>query len=401
MLVAGCNTQDGGAGEATGGASVSDAGSSGGDGTSTSGNDDSPGSSGGQLPPGPGVDPAQCPDACFVIEASTMVCPGESPAHVNFNVFWSAFDRHYAVFDRRLPDTTWRSVGESACDGLGGLSGDALFDRLLTSAEALDDGHVQLSAEDLGRYDDAEVSLYAYDDLVDELEGAVEDNYIDGLLTYAAQDEIAWGTIGDIGYISVTSLDELSADGYEDEDVAAANEAMGSALADLSDTAGIVIDVRANGGGWDAVSLAIATWFSGERTVAWTEQVRNGPAHDDLSPPQEVFVESARTEAYDGPVVVLTSGSTFSAAETFVLAMRVRDRVTQLGEATSGHLSDLVETCLPNGWSLTLSGERYVAADGVLYEGVGVPPDVPVDFDPSAFEQNRDTQLEAALTLLE
>ena len=102
-----------------------------------------------------------------------------------------------------------------------------------------------------------------------------------------------------------------------------------------------------------------------------------------------------------GPVVLLLSGWTFSAAETFALSMRVRSNVTLLGEQTSGHFSDLERASLPNGWRYTYSAERYLAADGKIYEAQGVPPGILIAFDPAAFSGGRDVMLEAALALLE
>ena len=218
--------------------------------------------------------------------------------------------------------------------------------------------------------------------------------------TWAAQDWFARGTIGDIGYVSITSLDELSPSGDEDEDRTAANAAMEQLMGDLDSTSGLVVDIRANGGGWDAVALDVARWFAGPRTLAWSERHRNGPEHDDFSPWEDVDVRAAVNGAYAGPVVLLTSGGTFSAAETFALAMRVRDDVTVIGERTSGHFSDLLEAELPNGWHYTFSGERYRAADGMIYEARGVPVDVAVELDVAALASDRDVMLEAALARL-
>ena len=34
---------------------------------------------------------------------------------------------------------------------------------------------------------------------------------------------------------------------------------------------------------------------------------------------------------------------------------------------------------LPNGWSLSLSNEVYLDSDGKLWEGSGIPPEVPLE----------------------
>ena len=332
-----------------------------------------------------------------------FTCVGDSSAHENFNAFWLEFDKYYAVFDLRLPDTTWSQVGADYCDQVHeAMSDEALFDVLLSMAQELDDGHVELTARSIGRDEDAWLTEYPYYDEMYELELNVEDVYLDDRqLSWAADDWVAWGSIGDIGYISLTSMEELSGHDDEARDVKAAHKAMQRVMADLGGSKGLVVDVRANEGGWDLVSLAMAEWFAGDRTIAWSRARRGGPKHDDYSDWKDFFVEAETEGAYPGPVVVLTSGGTMSAAETFLLAMTVRDNVSFLGERSSGHFSDMIDGRLPNGWAFTYSGQRYRAADGNVYETQGVPVDLEMPFDVDAFAAGEDEMLETALALLQ
>ncbi len=328
-------------------------------------------------------------------------CPGAGAPFDVFNAFWTAFDTNYAVFDYRLPNGDWNTIGRDGCASIDVNTGeDALFDVLIGMAQNLDDGHVQLGSPG-GREEDAWVSAYPYYDEAQELEFNAESNYIEeDELTWAAEDWFAWGTIGDVGYISITSFDELSSTGDEDDDREAAVDAIEEALDDLSGVRAMIVDVRANEGGWDTVALDVAQHFAGPRSLAWSKQRRNGPGHLDFGAPEDWYVEASDGDAFDGPVVVLTSRGTFSAAETFTLAMRVRTNVEVVGERGSGHFSDLVEQTMPAGWSLELSGERYRAADGEIYETTGVPVDLAVAFDRAALVNGTDTMLEAALMRL-
>ena len=289
--------------------------------------------------------------------------------------------------------------------GIGRLPSDEdLFTAIVRLAEHLDDGHINLRARDLRRTSDAWVSEYPYTAEMEALEKQVEAVYLNAPLRWAAEDWFAWGTLDEpdlqIGYLSITSMDGLSRQGSERKDIQAAEDAMQQVLADLGDHDGLIVDIRANEGGWDAVSLAITAHFAGRRSLAWSKQHRDGPSHDDFTDWQDSYATAGRAGAYSGPVVVLTSGGTFSAAETFVLAMHTRDAVTVMGERTSGHFSDMMEGQLPNGWTFTFSGERYRSATGDLVEVVGAPVDVAVPFDLDAFEAKRDTMLEAAVQAL-
>jgi len=330
------------------------------------------------------------------------ICDGDGDAEEVVDVFWGTLDEEYALFDLRLDEDqhgSWADVGRAACEEVVADGSDAsVFAALVTMARTLDDGHVQVESDD----DEADgwASLYPHLDAMDTLRGNVETAYAGGSLQTAGLGAHAWGRVGAVGYWSITRMDELTASGDEEPDVAEAARIADVVVAELSDTTGLVLDVRANEGGWDLVSLAIAERFAGARTLAWSKAVRDGPGHDDFSAFREVEVSDAVEGAYAGRVVVLTSGATFSAGETFVLAMRQRDRVSVVGERSSGHLSDLFDDELPNGWEFSFSGERYRAADGELYEVVGVPVDIEVGFDPDALDQGTDVMLEAALATL-
>lgn len=316
-------------------------------------------------------------------------CGGGTRAERVYDTFWATLDAEYAVFAERLPDGDWEALGREGCDGLG-EDRDALFAALLGLAENLDDGHIQLRGG--GHDEDAWVSAYPHEDLLDE----VPDRYAEHS---GANGRMAWGRLDDVGYLAITGMDGLSLTGGEAPDVRRAHAVLDEVFADLDGVSGLVVDVRANDGGWDPVSLGIASRFEGPRTLAWSERERAGPAHDDFGPWTDVFVE-ASSDAFAGPVVLLTSGGTFSAGESFVLAMRERPGVTVLGERTSGHLSDLFDLRLPNGWHATYSGEQLRAADGEIYEARGVPPDVEVPLDAAALEAGTDRMLDAALALL-
>lgn len=332
-----------------------------------------------------------------------VLCDGTSDAHANLGAFWFAFEAYYGLFEQRLPGGDWHALGLDACAQLGDgdIDDGALFDVMMGLARNLDDGHVELTAPSLDRSEDAWVSEYPYYEQLYELESNAESRYVDGDLSWAAQDWIGWGRIGDVGYVSITAMEEYSASGDEDDDRAAASSAMAQVMVDLGDTRGIVVDVRANEGGWDGVSLELAAWFAGGRTLAWSDRRRAGLDHDAFTEWAPAYVEAAQPDAYDGRVILLTSGGTFSAGDTFVLAMRGREHVTIMGEPSAGHFADQLGGVLPNGWSVLLSGEQYIADDGINYEVAGVPVDVAIDFDVAAFANGTDVMLEAAIAALE
>jgi C-terminal processing protease CtpA/Prc len=328
-------------------------------------------------------------------------CEGTSLVHQTFNVFWRTLDREYALFDIRLPGAQWSQLGSALCSQLDdALSDDALYELILQLARHLDDGHVNVEAENLDRDESAQTTIYPHEAQIQGLKALAEKKVLGGKLKYRARDALAWGAINDVGYLSLGRMDELSASGAEADDVDEARKAMSEAIRDLAACRALIVDVRANEGGWDQVSLTIASFFVGPRALVWSKRRRDGPAHGDFGPWQDIYLEVSKAEAFAGKVVILTSGATFSAAETFALAMRTRSDVTIVGERSSGHFSDMEDGQLPNGWTFTYSAERYRAADGQIYEKLGVPVDVTVQLDPVAIALGKDNMLEAALALL-
>ncbi len=91
--------------------------------------------------------------------------------------------------------------------------------------------------------------------------------------------------------------------------------------------------------------------------------------------PQPVFIEPRSSLSFAGPVYVLTSDVTVSAAEVLTLSLRALPNVTHVGSKTHGALSDVLEKKLPNGWRVTLSNEVYLDHEGVSWEGRGIPPE--------------------------
>ena len=321
-------------------------------------------------------------------------CEARRPQLKTFNELWLAFDERYAVFDQRLPDRTWDDVGDAYCSELTGDMGDPeLFEVLVDMVRELDDGHVQVRLPREGLSASGWANPYPHYPALYDLEFQAEADYLDGPLTWAGNRWVSWGRIDSVGYLSLTSMDSLSASGNAAADRRVALEALEQASVDLQGVDGLIVDVRANEGGWDDVSLAIAGRFATTKTPVWDKRHREDGTFGSWT---EISVEPIAPH-WDVPVVVLTSGGTFSAAETFVLAMRELDGVTVLGEPTSGHLSDIYGNPLSRGWRLSLSAEQYRAADGEFYEAVGVPPDVSIPFEPGL---GRGVMLEQALDRL-
>ena len=82
---------------------------------------------------------------------------------------------------------------------------------------------------------------------------------------------------------------------------------------------------------------------------------------------------------YRGPVYVLTSGRTGSAAEPLAHLLQATGRATLVGAPTAGAMLASVTVPFGDGWRLTVPTADYVTAEGERLEGVGVVPAVAVE----------------------
>jgi carboxyl-terminal processing protease len=96
---------------------------------------------------------------------------------------------------------------------------------------------------------------------------------------------------------------------------------------------------------------------------------------------RQAFTVPALGSAFRGPVAVLTSPVTASAAEVFVAALRYHKRARIVGAPTFGKCEAQSFFPLPDGGALRLSVDRFVRPSGeACYHG-SIIPDVPIPDD--------------------
>lgn len=355
------------------------------------------------------------------IDSVPAVCDnpiGESITK-QFDHVWHTFNDYYAFFNERSVD--WMSQYDQWRPTLSDQSSeDDLAEALIGLLSPIDDSHVSLVFDGAGNFNPAKpkgflqilVEEYEAQSEITDLETYVgkvlkqwrediQSNYIGApfdTLHGAHADLIQWGVMGqDVGYLSInqffTTLDESEA-----TDVSIFNNALDSALTDLTNTSALIIDVRLSPGGRDAVSIAIANRFADTERLAATKAARDyqGPRNT-----QDYTIRPSNKQNYANPVILITSGFSVSATESFTLLMRSLPQVTQLGEPTNGAISDVLEKELPNEWEFTLSNEVYRNANGQAFEAVGIPPTIVVPvLSKAARDRGEDSALNAAFDAL-
>jgi carboxyl-terminal processing protease len=138
---------------------------------------------------------------------------------------------------------------------------------------------------------------------------------------------------------------------------------------------GIVLDLRANGGGLVEEARLIASIFIAKGTIVSTR----GRAQ-----PSEVLTAAGRAIPNSIPVVVLVDGNTASASEIVAAALQDHRRATIVGTHTFGKGVFQAEQPLTNGGALDITVGEYFTPNGRnlggggVKQGAGITPEVPV-----------------------
>ncbi len=200
---------------------------------------------------------------------------------------------------------------------------------------------------------------------------------------------------GDVAILTVNTM--MGLDTIEEIDAAYAT------IADRGADS-LIIDLRENGGGAFAVRPLVghvlehpfdAGGFVSQR---WNAENHHAPTASDLKTVEPWEGWSIRAfwadvqeqpltrlrftpvePGFEGPVYVLTSERTASAAELAADAFKISGRAKIIGETTAGQMLSQKIFDVPGGFQLSLPIADYYSAENGRIEGVGVAPDIETD----------------------
>lgn len=321
----------------------------------------------------------------------------------NFEVFSETVKEHYTFME--LNNIDWPTLYAQQKSKLKENATEVdLYYVLEETLELLNDNHAFLEASDAlyetmealeteEDLDDTDLNLPEYGDFqiadmvakhhfIEDLTkdswlikwGKMEDNigYIQVKAMWLYADlEMPKPLIEELGYVDayVKTFNEMYHGDYVAKEVAAVQKKMDEVMADLMDSKYIVVDIRFNGGGQDAVNFEILRRFNPEKQKIVETKIKHG---NGFSPTLPLYLAPA-SPAYTKPVFVLTSQQTGSAAEAFAIGSMALSHLKRIGSPSQGALSTALEKTLPNGWAFSISNEIYMDLNGNSYENIGVP----------------------------
>jgi C-terminal processing protease CtpA/Prc len=136
---------------------------------------------------------------------------------------------------------------------------------------------------------------------------------------------------------------------------------------------------------------------------AWRTHLYN-PTFQAWKQPQQWYeappdsIKLADGPRFSGPVYILTSPTTCSAAEDFLIPLRVQKRATLVGEATCGSSGQPLSFAI-YGADVRICTKWDHFPDGTEFVGVGILPDVEASRTKEDVAKGRDTVLQTAIQL--
>jgi carboxyl-terminal processing protease len=315
--------------------------------------------------------------------------PSSGSPSTNFEALWKEFDAQYSFFV--IKNINWDSLHAVYRPQVSSQTTDIqLFQILSSLLGVLKDPHVSLTTP---------FGTYQYTGWFDRfpanfLGTTAINRYLSNDYGTVAGGYLRYGKIsGNLGYLYVGP--NLIGDS------GVWNQAIDVIIDSLKGTKGIIVDIRNNGGGNDGLGSIVAGRFADQQRNYSYTKTRNGPLHTDFTDYQVHTIQPQGFRQFLKPVALLTNRRCLSSAEGTILMFKALPNVTVIGDTTGGGSANPISLTLPNGWSYRVSRWIQYTAEKTIFEGTGLPPDIPLWITPAESAAGRDAILDRAIQYLQ
>lgn len=320
----------------------------------------------------------------FHITSQSQTNKKVSRQEKDFEKFWSTFRDHYAFF--QLKGVDWDETYKNYRLKINSKTTETELVKIFGEmVEPLKDGHITISKGEEILYKVKKPSLFKQEfkgierDLWNTSFETLQHNgfsEIKGVGPIVKEENLYYvSQNSEIGYIRISrcfgNLESIFDDKKEVEDTKLMLTLFDSILTSFAKTKGIIIDIRANGGGHGGEALA--SRFAIEKMITHYKATRIKGGYEKCTELEPIYITPNQGVTYLNPIVILTNDKTASSAEDFAISLYKQKNVTTIGTNTSGMLSDMFGTDLSNKISFTLSNQRYYSTEKMLLEDIGVP----------------------------
>lgn len=304
----------------------------------------------------------------------------------NFDALVDIVDTHYCFFKEK--DIDWRATAAKYRTLIDEETNSIeLFFICAALLDELKDGHVNLTS----RYDTSYYRKWWTDYPQDFNLRTLEEFYL----------EFDWLTTSGIRYKQLPG--EIAYMYYPSFSYIVGETSLDYILAILHNSRGLIIDIRDNGGGTLTNIDTFLGRFIKEKMIGGYIQHKTGPGHNDFSDPYPIEYKPAESwrVMWDGPIVLLTNRSCFSAANDFTSVMKSLPNVTVVGAKTGGGGGMPFSSELPNGWAIRFSASPILNAKmECIEDGIDPTEGYEVHSPEAELAEGKDAILDKAIDML-
>jgi len=307
--------------------------------------------------------------------------PSETPGI--FDIVWNDFDKTYPYFIHK--GINWDSVYTVYSSRINDSTSDQELFQII--------GEMTLVLKDIHVYLKSSLGTIHY-----SKKGNYPENPPDSALNYL--DEIIMNNSkGLLGVVVNSNYSYLRIKTFvgDDSDFSSILSSLGS----IKDKDGLIIDIRANGGGNELNGRAIAGRFVSTDTPYRYARMRDGSSWNSFTPWYESILPSVGYLNFHKPVILLTNRRVYSSSELFVLMMKSYPELIIVGDTTGAASANPALRVLPNGWQYRISTWQAASLDYTLIEDIGIPPDHYVLMTENSISERKDLIMEKAIELLD